>query len=271
MVSLLAQSSAAENFFVNRTVPEPCGSPNLLLKLVTREALRRLPAEIRFLRTGAVLQSPCEPPRFIHFPHRGSIVSNVPSTMDGAMVETGVVGEEGLTAVTAILGPVEWIGMGTIVQADGGFTSIRTEFVQRLFDDEGRFRKGVLRFASAAVAQLTQNALCNRLHHSEERLARWLLTYGDRNGAAELRVTQEFLAQMLGIHRPRVSNAAASLEMDQLISIARRRITIVDRDRLERRACECYRFSRKLLEQLRSALSSIDTPANEIGRRPQPA
>jgi CRP-like cAMP-binding protein len=117
------------------------------------------------------------------------------------------------------------------------------------------FRDRVLAFTSSFLEQVTQNLVCNRLHAIEQRLSKWILTVRDRTHDDELTLTHEFLAHMLGIHRPGVSIAVAALELDALIAHGRNRIIITDRSGLEKRSCECYGVLHASLQKVRAALA----------------
>lgn len=230
-------------------------SQNLLLRLIPAESLHDLGAEVSHYASGQVLHAAQDTPEFVHCPHRGSVVSIVRSTLDGSMMETAMMGDEGLTALSAVLGLAEPTGNQAIVQIAGDFTRLRTTRLRAYFRGDARFRGGVLAFTSACLGHVSQSAVCNRLHQLEERVAKWLLTTDDRVGGRELRLTHDSLSQMLGSHRPGVSIAVNALARDGVIKHARGRIAILDRTGLERRACECYGVSRQILTSLRQTLS----------------
>ncbi|HUP64610.1 MAG TPA: helix-turn-helix domain-containing protein [Thermoanaerobaculia bacterium] len=130
------------------------------------------------------------------------------------------------------------------------------DLFKALFQKDTAFRDRVLAFTSSFLTQVTQNLVCNRLHHIEERLAKWLLVVQDRVDSDALHLTHDFLSHMLGIHRPGVSIAVAALERDGLVSHTRARITIRDRTLLEARSCECFKAIHGDLAQLRKKLSA---------------
>jgi hypothetical protein len=228
-------------------------SGNLLLDSLSPDALRALQPHTETHDIGKVLITAEETPAFVFFPHRHAVVSMVRTTEQGAMVEAGVVGDEGLLNVqTAITAPAP-TGTEAIVQNEGRLSRVEVRRMQALFRDDVTFRDHVLAFTSLYLEQLTQNLLCNRLHSIEQRLSKWLLIVRDRTGTEELHLTHEFLAHMLGIHRPGVSIAISALEVDALIQHGRNLILIRDGEGLVRRSCECYGVLHEKLLTFRSA------------------
>jgi len=183
-----------------------------------------------------------QPVPYVYFPNSG-VISTVIDLDDGDTVETGLVGREGMSGVS--------VGLGRSVDAQRAFCQIPGEalriqsavFVQAL-EKNALLRQLVLRYANVVMATLAQNAACNRSHSLEERLARWLLITHDRVDGDEFPLTQEFLAQMLGVRRPTVSLAGAALQKEGVIRYSRGRITIRDRARLEATSCRCYHYIR---------------------------
>jgi CRP-like cAMP-binding protein len=213
---------------------------NLLLDTLTPEALRALNPHEEDHPISTVLIRPDETPEFIFFPHAGAVVSIIRTTEDGWTVESGVIGNEGLVHLqTAITSPAP-TGSQALVQIEGRFTRIDAQLLRDVFRDDAAFRARLLAFTSTFLGQVTQNLVCNKLHPIEQRLAKWLLIVRDRIDTDELHLTHDFLAHMLGIHRPGVSLAVTSLELDGVIRHARNQITIRDRDGLVQRCCECY-------------------------------
>ncbi|HEX9982589.1 MAG TPA: Crp/Fnr family transcriptional regulator [Thermoanaerobaculia bacterium] len=173
------------------------------------------------------------------FPCNGAVVSLLEVFADGATIEVGMIGDEGVVGLDAIFStPVR--GSRAIVQARGtllriGVTALRAE----MYLDKA-LQAAVFRFAGALYAQLANHAACNRLHLDEQRAAHWLLWLADRSHRDELHVTQELLAEMLGTRRATVNQALARLEQRALVASSRGRIRITDRRALEQAACECY-------------------------------
>jgi CRP-like cAMP-binding protein len=217
---------------------EPRG--NLILDSLTPETLRTLELHEDTYPITAVLSRPDETPKWVYFPCNGAVVSIVRSTEDGSMVESGVIGSEGLLNVQTVITEPAPTGGQAIVQIDGTFARVETQRIREQFLNDATVRDRVLSFTSVFLSQVTQNLVCNRLHAIEERLAKWLLIVRDRMDADGLHLTHDFLAHMLGIHRPGVSIAVNALELDGVIGHTRNMITIRDREGLEARACECF-------------------------------
>jgi CRP-like cAMP-binding protein len=213
---------------------------NLILDGLSAETLSALDIREESHPITAVLFRPDETPKSVFFPCRGAVVSIVRSTEDGSMVESGVIGDEGLMAVQNVITDPAPTGSQAIVQIDGRFLRLDARLLREQFQKDGVLRDRVLAFTSAFLTQITQNLVCNRLHAIEKRLAKWLLIVRDRMDKDELHLTHDFLAHMLGIHRPGVSIAVNALELDGIISHSRNRITIRDRQGLIDRACECF-------------------------------
>ncbi len=220
--------------------------------------LARLPAdEFELLRPhlervrlthGAPLVRPNQPIRLIHFPI-DCLASLVAVMEDGATVESGAVGREGMVGIPVLLADGV-TPMQTLVQVPGEAYALRAAAVKELFERGGAFRKLFYRYVHTLFIVASQTAACNRLHRIEARLCRWLLMSADGVGSGDLRLTQEFLAVMLGVRRAGVSEAISEMETRGLVRHSRARIEILDRARLERAACECYRIVRDEYERL---------------------
>ena len=186
------------------------------------------------------LSEPNQPIEYIYFPNSGMISTDA-VTEKGETVEVGLIGREGFAGLPALLEQPQMSHM-VLMQGAGEGLRIRSSIVREEFLKGGMFQRLVHRFAYLQLVQITQSVLCNRVHEVEERLARWLLTSADRTEADSLQLTQEFLAQMLGVQRSTVTVAAGSLQSQGLISYSRGRIDILDRPRLISTACECYQI-----------------------------
>jgi CRP-like cAMP-binding protein len=178
----------------------------------------------------------------IYFP-TNAMVSLVTEMSDGKIVEVGVVGREGITGMTALMGDETSPERAIVQIADGGrrarFGIVKEEFLRG-----GQLHKLLLNYARQLMRQVSQTAACNASHTAEERLARWLLMCLDRVDGNELKLTQEFIAQMLGTRRATVSLAAMVLQSDGLIQSNRGHIKVLDRSGLEEFTCECYQAAR---------------------------
>lgn len=218
----------------------PIPGGNLLLGTLSIDTLRQLATSDEEYRIRDVLVRPDETPGYIFFPHFGAVVSIVRSTESGAMIETGVVGHEGMFSVHTLLTTPAPTGSQAVVQNDGRVTRIDAARLHDRFRQDGHFHDLLLSFTSLFLHQVTQNLLCNRLHPIEQRLAKWLLIIRDRISRDELHLTQDFLSYMLGVYRPGVSIAVNALEVDGLVEHSRNYLKIRDYEGLRARSCECY-------------------------------
>jgi CRP-like cAMP-binding protein len=213
---------------------------NLLLGVLPSEARQRAGLQEQTLPIREVLIRAEEVPRFVFFPCDRAVASIIRPTRDGQQVEAGVVGREGVVSAQALLAPLAPTGCHAVVQNDGCFVRVELTMVRQLFEEQPPFRDALLAYVSVFLDQVTQNLVCNRLHPIERRLAKWLLMMQDRVASDELHLTQDFLASMLGVHRPGVTLAVRALEDDGLIAHRRNWLEIRDREGVLTRSCECY-------------------------------
>lgn len=194
-----------------------------------------------------VLHKPGERATHVYFPG-GGFCSVLTALADGSMVEVATIGREGMVGVSAILGGDGCDSSTTMVQADGHVCyRMSTGAFDAEMDRRGEFSAILGRYAQAFLGFVMQSTACNAMHSIEQRLARWLLMAHDRVERDEFPLTQEFVAMMLGATRPTVTVVAGTLQRAELIAYHRGRVTIVDRRRLERASCECYRTTTALL------------------------
>jgi CRP-like cAMP-binding protein len=189
----------------------------------------------------------------IYFPTT-SIVSLLYVMENGASAEIAVVGREGLVGVSLFMGG-ESTPSRAVVQSAGHGYRLRAQSMKDEFDRAGPVLHLLLRYTQALITQMAQTAACNRHHTLDQQLCRWLLLSLDRLRTNELSMTQELIANMLGVRREGVTEAASKLQQAGLISYARGRITVLNRPGLEKRTCECYavvkhEYDRLLPEQL---------------------
>ncbi len=211
----------------------------LLAALLEPEYQRLVPhLEHVSLPVGQVLHKRGESIEYVYFPHR-AIVSLISSPEEGSKVEVGLVGNEGVVGIPNILGDNIAATTAVVQLADSGMR-IKASLLKTEFGRGGVLQSLLLRYTQALYALTLQNAACNRLHHLEERLARWLLLVCDRIELNELRLTQEFISEMLGVRRAGVTEAANSLQQAGLIRYHRGKITILNRQELEAASCSCY-------------------------------
>lgn len=189
---------------------------------------------------GEILHRPLEKIEYVYFPET-CVISIVTVLENGNGVESGIIGREGVSGTSVIMGE-NYSPRESTIQLGGEGWRIRTEDFRDFFERHADFRRLVLHYIYAFIAQISQNAVCLCYHVIEQRLARWLLMFDDRSDEKKLRLTQEFIAQMLGVQRPSVSVSAKKLQDLGFISYNRGTIEILDRDGLEGLACECYRM-----------------------------
>ena len=191
------------------------------------------------LTSGEIISEPNQSITEIYFPQR-AMISLVSIMKDGSTTEIGLIGNEGMIGLPAILGGDSTISC-SIVQVSGTALQIPADIIQREFLRGGKLQQILLLYIQASLTQVSQSAACNRQHKIEERLARWLLSVRDCVLQNELYLTQEFIANMLGTRRSGVTVAAGILQQAGIIRYSRGKITILDRQALEDTSCECYR------------------------------
>ncbi len=195
--------------------------------------------EVVELTRGQVLFEPGDDVALTHFPCCRTMVSLLIVTRDGREVEAATIGREG--AVGGIVSDGHKPAFGrAVVQIAGGALCIPTSHLEAAKLGSGRFSDLFARYADALLAQIMQSAACNALHRAEERCARWLLATHDRAGDHVIELTQESLAEMLGVQRTTVTAITSDLAARGLIRTHRGRVEVIDRPGLERAACECY-------------------------------
>ena len=187
---------------------------------------------------GAVVYESGSRLEYVYFPTT-SIVSLLYVMADGASAEIAVVGNEGLVGVALFMGG-ETTPSRAIVQSAGSAYRLSGHSMKEEFIRGGAMQHLLLRYTQALLTQMAQTAVCNRHHSVDQQLCRWLLLSLDRLPSNKLTMTQELIANMLGVRREGVTEAAGKLQSAGLIQYSRGRITVVDRPGLEARACECY-------------------------------
>lgn len=181
-----------------------------------------------------------EPVKACFFPNKG-MISLLCVTEQGRSVEAGFTGVEGMVGMPLVLGKNE-MPYDALVQAPTEGFLIDAEHVLELFSLNGVFHDAILRFTYVILKQMSQTCVCNHFHSIESRLCRWLTVMSERAGNRQIRVTQEFLAHMLGVQRTSIGLIANALQQTGSIRYARGRVDIIDLDRLRSRACDCYRL-----------------------------
>ena len=217
---------------------------NEILAALSKDEFGRLASHLEphELEHGRILYEIGEPVRHVYFPNN-AMISLVTQMRDGKIVEVGLIGKDGMSGLTALMSE------GTsperaVVQIPNGSTRVELRVIKEEFMRGGQLQKSLLAYARKFMRQVAQTAACNASHSAEERLSRWLLMCQDRINGSELKLTQEFIAEMLGTRRATVSIGAMVLQNEGLIQYSRGHIKIVDRPGLEAFTCECYQATR---------------------------
>ena len=199
-------------------------------------------------RLGAALYEPGGEQAHVFFP-TDSIVSLLYVLENGASAEIAVTGNEGVVGISLFMGG-ETMPARAVVQSAGSAYRLKASIVKKEFRRGGALQYSLLRFTQAVLIQMAQTAVCNRHHTVDQQLCRWLLLSLDRLRSSQLEMTQELIANMLGVRRVGVTEAARKLQAEGLINYHRGHIMVLDRERLERRVCECYGVVRKEYDRL---------------------
>jgi CRP-like cAMP-binding protein len=200
------------------------------------------------IKQGVILHEQGEWIEDVYFPHEG-IISLLAVMRQGEAIETATVGREGAVGALAGLGPRQSHSRA-VVQVTGLASRMPAQRFRKLAEERPPIRDIIVRYGEMLLIQLQQTAACNALHDVEARLSRWLLQARDRVEGDVVRLTHEFLSQMLGVRRPTVTVVARALQEAGLIRYQRGQIEIINRPGLEARACECYAMIRKQIEQV---------------------
>jgi CRP-like cAMP-binding protein len=223
---------------------------NHLLAALPEESYSRLHGDLELVAMplGWVLSESGGNIKNVYFP-TSSIVSLLYVTTNGASSEIAVAGIEGMIGISIFLGN-RGASNRAIVQSAGHGYRLNRESAQREFALGGVFQGLVLRYTQSLMTQMGQTAVCNRHHSIDQQLCRWLLLSIDRVSGNELIMTQELIANMLGVRREGVTEAAGKLQAAGLIRYQRGRITMLDRSTMEARVCECYSVVKREFERL---------------------
>ncbi len=233
----------------NTTHPKNSPSNHLLAALPAGEYQRLAPYfEEVTLNLGQVLYESGEQIDYLYFPTT-SMISLLQTLEDGMTSEVGLTGNEGVIGIALFLGG-DTTPNQAIVQISGQAIRLKANLIQEEFRRGGEFQLILLRYTQALITQISQTAICNRLHGVEQRFCRWLLLSHDRVKTNKLDMTQELIAKMLGGRRESVTVAAGRLQDAGLISYVRGQITILDRPGLEKTVCECYQVVKTEYERL---------------------
>jgi CRP-like cAMP-binding protein len=219
---------------------------NSLLAALPRNEYQLLLAHLEpiALTFGDVLYCPGEPINHVYFP-TDSLVSLLTLVEGHQALEVGMVGYEGMLGIPLALG-ISDSPVRAIVQVSGMALRMTSIHFQEKFKKSELLQRVVDRYTYELMVQMTQTAVCNRFHHVEARLARWLLMTRDRVRSNQFHLTQELLGNMLGVRRVGVTKAAGALRQHNLISYSRGEISILDGEGLEAAACQCYQIVKNM-------------------------
>src|SRR3972149_1137733 len=231
------------------SVPQSPRQNNLLAALPKADYERLLPhLEPVPLPLGWAVYESGDALQYVYFP-TNSIVSLLYVMVDGASAEIAGLGHEGLVGIALFMGGETTPSRAGGQSAGDGYR-LRASVLKAEFGRGGDLQHRLLRYTQALITQMAQTAVCNRHHSVEQQLCRWLLLSLDRLATHELAMTQELIANMLGVRREGVTEAAGKLQQAGLIHYSRGRITVLDRPALEQQACECYQVVRKETDRL---------------------
>jgi CRP-like cAMP-binding protein len=217
---------------------------NHLLAALPSDAYKRLQPSLEpvTFSLGKVVYESGGQMRHVYFPTT-SHISLLYTMLDGSTAEMGLVGKEGVVGISLFMGG-ETTPSHAVVQGGGAALRMKAKAMLDEFKRGGEFQLLLLRYTQALITQISQTAVCNRLHSVEQRLCRWLLMTHDRTESDELQMTHEFISNMLGVRREGVTVAAQRLQETGMISYVRGHINILDRPQLLTHVCECYQVVR---------------------------
>ena len=223
---------------------------NRLLAALPVAEYERITSNLRHVSfaLGEVVYEFGEQMDYVYFPTT-SIVSLLYTMENGSSAEMGLTGNDGIVGIALFMGGGTMPNRA-IVQSAGGALKMKARVLQNEFARGGKFQKVLLRYTQALITQISQTAVCNRLHSVEQQLCRWLLLSHDRVPADDLVMTQELIADMLGVRREGVTVAAGNLQDAGAISYVRGHIKILNRQKLEETVCECYQVVRAEFDRL---------------------
>jgi len=235
---------------------------NRLLAALPAEVFDRLLPELKpvTMPLGSVIYESGAQLEHIYFPVPSCIVSMLYVMADGASAEIAVVGDEGMVGIALFMGG-DTTPSRALVQSAGQAYQLKGGELKKEFERHSGLQILLLRYTQALITQMSQTAVCNRHHSVDKQLCRWLLLSLDRLATNELTMTQELIANMLGVRREGVTEAAGKLQNLGLISYSRGRITVLDRPGLEAQVCECYAVVKKEYDRLLPPKTAGSSPA----------
>ncbi len=230
---------------------------NLLLGQLPASEFKRIETNLEYisLELGEVLYGTHSERKYVYFPTAG-IVSILEMLQDGSSSEIALIGNEGMVGITAVLGGKHQPNQA-VVQSAGAAYRIPAAALNKEFRRGGILMDQLLLYIQILFTQVAQMAVCNRHHTLQEHLSRWLLLSLDRIGSNEIVMTQALIAGMLGVRREGITRAIGALHKQHVIEYRRGRITVIDRDRLEKMCCECYEVLKQESDRLTKIQKSI--------------
>ena len=228
----------------------PSPHQNHLLDALPANDYERLAPHLELisLKLGDVLYEPGIQMRYVYFPTT-AIVSLLYVLENGASAEIAIVGNDGILGISLFMGGGTTPSRAVVQSAGQGFR-LKAQYLKAEFGRFGPLMQLLLRYTQALITQMAQTAVCNRHHSVDQQLCRWLLLSLDRLSSNELTMTQELIANMLGVRREGVTGAAGKLQDAGLIRYRRGKITVLDRASLEARSCECYQVVKTEFDRL---------------------
>jgi CRP-like cAMP-binding protein len=221
----------------------------ILAALLAEDYARLLPdLELTPMPLGWVVCEAGVSMEYVYFPTT-CIISMLYVMKNGDSAEIAIIGNDGLVGVSAFMGG-DSVSSRAVVQNAGECYRIKAKLLEKEFERGGSLQQLALRFTQSLIAQMVQTGACNRHHTLEQQLCRWLLLSLDRLRGNEVLMTQKLMANMLGVQRPGVAEATRKLEKDGLIRYGSGRVNVLNREKLEVRACECYGVVRNEIERL---------------------
>lgn len=250
---------------MNSTAPSPLRN-HLLAALSPQVQARLFPyLEWVSLPLGKVLHESGDTMRYVYFP-ANAIVSLLYVMENGASAEISVVGNEGLVGIALFMGGESTLSRAVVQSAGYGYRLVGQKLKDE-FNLHGQLLMIMLRYTQALITQMAQTAVCNRHHSIDQQLCRWLLLSLDRLDGNQLAMTQELIANMLGVRREGVTDAAGKLQRLGVIEYCRGHITVIDRPGLERLCCECYAVVKAETDRLLPYPSGEDQRTNAPQRK----
>ncbi len=230
---------------------------NLLLAAIPKPELQRWQPDLEYvdMPLGQVLYESGGRIGYVYFPTT-AIVSLLDVLENGSSAEIAVVGNEGIVGISLFMGG-ESMASRAVVQSAGHGFRLRAQALKAEFNRAGPVLHLLLRYTQALITQMSLTAVCNRHHSLDQQLCRWILLSLDRLEGSDLLMTQELIANMLGVRREGVTEGALKLQKAGLITYARGRIKVIDRNGLEQRSCECYAVVKKEYDRLLPAKMAV--------------